>query len=58
MCTVTGSPLYRAPEMFECGYNELVDMWALGVTVFQLMSGYTPFEGVYHGDTVANIIKG
>lgn len=58
MFTVTGTPSYRAPEMFEYGYNESVDMWALGVTIFQLMTGYTPFEAEYHSDTIANILKG
>jgi serine/threonine protein kinase len=59
MLTLTGTPYYRAPEMFEGGgYNELVDMWALGVTVFKLMTGFTPFESEYHSDTIDNIMKG
>lgn len=58
MLTVTGTPYYRAPEMFEGGgYDELVDMWALGVTVFKLMAGLTPFESEYHSDTINNIMK-
>ena len=45
MLTLTGTPYYRAPEMFEGGgYDELVDMWALGVTIYKLMAGVTPFE--------------
>ena len=44
MMTVTGTPSYRAPEMFEGGgYREEADMWALGVTMFQLMTGQNPF---------------
>lgn len=45
--------------MFEGGgYSELVDMWALGITVYKLMTGVTPFESEYHSDTIENIMKG
>jgi serine/threonine protein kinase len=44
MLTLTGTPFYRAPEMFTGGgYDERVDMWALGVMIFQLVTGSTPF---------------
>lgn len=36
----------------------MVDIWALGVTIFKLMTGTTPFESEYHIDTISNIIKG
>ncbi len=36
----------------------MVDIWALGVTVFKLMVGSTPFESEYHIDTISNIMKG
>ena len=59
MLTPTGTPYYRAPEMLEGGgYDEMVDMWAAGVTVFKLMTGMTPFESEYHIDTISNIMKG
>lgn len=45
MLTQTGTLYYRAPEMFEGGgYDEMVDLWALGVTMYKLMTGVTPFE--------------
>jgi serine/threonine protein kinase len=59
MLTLTGTPYYRAPEMFEGGgYDEKVDIWALGVTMYKLMAGVTPFESEYHSETIANIIRG
>ncbi len=59
MLTLTGTPQYRAPEMFEGGgYDERVDIWALGVTLYKLMVGVTPFQSEYHSDTITNIIKG
>jgi len=33
-------------------------MWALGVTIFKLMTGKTPFESEYHSETINNIFKG
>ena len=35
----------------------MVDMWALGITIFKLMAGFTPFESEYHSDTIENIMK-
>ena len=35
-----------------------MDIWALGVTIYRLAAGYTPFESEYHSDTIANILKG
>lgn len=59
MLTLTGTPYYRAPEMFSGGgYDEMVDLWALGVTMFKLMTGLTPFESEYHSETIASIIRG
>ena len=45
MLTLTGTPLYRAPEMFTGGgYDERVDLWSLGVLIFKLVEKITPFE--------------
>jgi serine/threonine protein kinase len=44
MWSLAGTPLYRAPEMFGgCGYNERVDIWAVGATLYQMVVGKTPF---------------
>jgi len=40
------------------GYDERVDLWALGVLIFKLVEKTTPFESEYHSDTITNILKG
>ena len=58
MLTLTGTPYYRAPEMFEGGgYDHMVDLWAVGVTLFKIITGFTPFESEYHSETINRICK-
>ena len=53
---MTGTLYYRAPEMFLMGgYDESVDLWAAGVTLYKLITGKTPFESEYVGDTIEKI---
>jgi serine/threonine protein kinase len=43
---VVGTPAYMAPEMGQTGtVTPLVDVYALGVTLFQMLTGRCPFEG-------------
>jgi serine/threonine protein kinase len=40
-----GTPAYMAPEMIvEKPYTTKVDMWALGVILYQLFGNKLPFE--------------
>jgi calcium-dependent protein kinase len=44
MLTPTGTLTYKAPEMFYGGgYDEKVDLWALGVILYELVTGKNPF---------------
>lgn len=42
---VAGTPAYMAPEMFEGQISAKSDVYALGVTAFELLVGETPFHG-------------
>lgn len=53
--TVTGSLYYKAPEMFAGSYNNKVDVWAVGVVVYELLHGHTPFAREFLNDTVEGI---
>ena len=58
MLTHTGTQYYKAPEMFlGGGYTEKVDSWAVGVSLYQLITGVTPFESEYHSETIDNILN-
>lgn len=57
--TTCGTPDYLAPEVLRNhGYNRAVDWWALGILVFELMSGHPPFESKSTMDTYKKIVKG
>lgn len=44
MLTMIGTPFYLAPEVvLGGGYDEKVDLWSTGVTLYKLITGVTPF---------------
>ena len=50
---IVGSPLYMAPEQMRAARNADTrsDIWALGVVLYELLSGRVPFDG----DTVTEL---
>lgn len=42
--TITGTPTYIAPEVVEGrGYSYAADLWSLGILLFELLCGPSPF---------------
>lgn len=58
--TAVGSPAYMSPEQArgEKTLDGRSDLWALGVILFQLITGKLPFDGATAFDIVAEILKG
>lgn len=54
---IVGTPQYMAPEMTlgEGLDNPAVDYWALGVILFEMLIGCTPFDGDTHQEIFKNI---
>ena len=59
MDTTCGTPLYMSPEMLRGElYSNLVDLWALGMIVFVMLSGEHPFKGQNRPQLYKSILNG
>lgn len=44
--TVCGTPIQMAPETLrQNAYSYKVDIWAIGITFYELLTGLKPFNG-------------
>ena len=56
--TTVGTRIYQSPEMLlNKGYDTRVDIWAIGVLIFELLCGYPPFKKDNHSmeDNIINL---
>lgn len=53
-----GTEEYIAPEVIKgCGHTSAVDWWTLGILVYEMLFGTTPFKGKNRNTTFANILR-
>ena len=54
-----GTPEYVSPEVIKkYPYNEKVDIWGIGVLIFEMVFGYPPFSSNFNEDRFNNIKEG
>nr|AML79277.1 putative LOV domain-containing protein [Exocarpos cupressiformis] len=53
-----GTEEYIAPEIISgAGHTSAVDWWALGILLYEMLYGYTPFRGKTRQRTFSNILR-
>jgi len=58
LTTKAGTPYYVAPQVLMGRYDELSDMWSIGVIMFVLLCGYPPFFAETDADVLAKVRLG
>lgn len=57
--TICGTFEYLSPEMVkETGHTPAVDIWCLGIFLYEMLCGYTPFKASGKDSLMENIAKG
>ncbi len=55
--TMCGSPLYMAPEIYQkIGYSDLVDVWSLGMILYEMLFGSHPLKNFNDPQKIADSI--
>lgn len=55
--TFCGTSEYMAPEIYKGDYDYLVDNWSLGVVLYEMLVGRTPFSANSRNDIARNIMR-
>lgn len=53
-----GTEEYIAPEVIRGnGHTAAVDWWTLGILIYEMLFGFTPFKGANSNETFCNVLK-
>ncbi|KAJ1926205.1 serine/threonine protein kinase, AGC [Tieghemiomyces parasiticus] len=53
-----GTEEYIAPEVIKgCGHTSAVDWWTLGIFIYEMLYGFTPFKGSNRNSTFRHVLK-
>ena len=58
MTDQVGSPSYVAPEVLANHFTEKCDIWSIGVVMYILLCGESPFTGKDEDETMAACFEG
>jgi len=56
--TLAGTPYYMAPELIQkIPYKEKVDIWSIGITVLEILTGRPPFYNLSPQEALESIVQ-
>ena len=56
--SIVGTPLYMAPELLkEKEYSYEIDIWSLGIIIYEILIGKTPFETQHFEELLRKLNK-
>lgn len=58
MTKIVGTAYYMSPSVLRGKYNKACDIWAVGIIVYIMLSGYPPFNGLTEAEIQRSVLKG
>merc|ERR1719189_2124023 len=58
LTTKAGTPYYVAPQVLAGKYDQMSDMWSIGVIMYVMLCGYPPFYGETDADVLTKVRLG